>query len=201
MPSTGKGRSKKALSKDRMKELFEYWRKTPQKKKYAQEWQNLSLYLFSYLVAGLNLEDIIRLTDKNLHGDKLHFVRKKTTQPVEVPIHKEAAQILADFSSISKGGYLFPYLKSGLSEKEIRLRKLFLLKKVNADLKAIAGTLGIPAFTFYSARHSFANVLHNQNVPTVHIGDLLGHTNEKTTRNYLASIETETKKEAFGKLL
>jgi len=200
MPNN-KQRSKKALSKEKMIELFDQWKNLSKSEKYSGKWQSLSLFLFSYFVAGINLEDILRLTDKNLHEGNLKFVRKKTTQEIEIPLHPIAAQILADFSTVSDEEYLFPFMEGKLSEKTARHRKLNLLKKVNADLKTIAGDIGISPFTFYSARHSFASVLHSQNTSTSDIGDYLGHTSEATTKNYLASIETERKKEAFGKLL
>ena len=196
-----RARSKKALTKERIQELFAYWRKLGKKHKYESRWQSLSLFLFSYFVAGINLEDILRLTPKNLHDGNLRFVRKKTTQEIEVPLHEIAAEILADFSTVRDNGFLFPFLDKGLPEKTLRHRKLNLLKEINADLKAISDELGMPTFTFYSARHSFASVLHNQKVATSHIGEYLGHTSEKTTKNYLASIETERKKEAFGNLI
>ena len=88
-----------------------------------------------------------------------------------------------------------------LPEKTIRFRKMDLLKEVNSDLKDIADELSMPHFTFYSARHSFASVLHNENSSTSEIGEYLGHTSEATTRNYLASILTERKKESFSKLI
>lgn len=200
MPST-RSRSKKALTKDQVKDLFQKWKKLSSKAKYSQEWQHLSLFLFSYLCAGVNLEDILRLTDRNLVGDKLRFVRAKTKVEIEIPLHPTAAEILADFSSIKRGKFLFPYLDEGLKEETIRWRKLNLLKRINKTLKGIAPDLGIQGVTFYSARHSFASILHGQGVATVFVGDMLGHTSESTTRNYLASIEAETKKEAFGKLL
>ena len=200
MPSS-RGKSKKALTKERMKELYAYWRKLSKKDKYSQRWQSLSLFLFSYFAAGINMEDTLRLTEKNLLEGNLKFVRRKTKQEIEVPLHAVAAEIIADFSTISKGGFLFPYLEKDLPEKTIRHRKFNLLKDVNVDLKAIATDLGLSPFQFYSARHSFASVQHNQGTSTSEIGEYLGHTSESTTKNYLASIQTERKKEAFGKLI
>ncbi len=196
-----KSRSKKALTKERIKELVDHWRKLSKKQKFSSQWQSLSLFLFSYFSAGINLEDIIRLTDKSLKEGNLRFVRAKTKSEIEIPLTEIGADVLADFSQVSDQGYLFPFLEKKLPSQTIRWRKMNLLKKINADLKTIAGDLGISPFTFYSARHSFASVLHNEGTPTSDIGDMLGHTSEATTRNYIASIQTERKKEAFGKLI
>ncbi len=201
IPST-KSRSKKALTKERMKELYDYWKKLSKSEKYSSRWQSLGLFLFSYFAAGINMEDILRLTtEKNMEEGNLKFVRRKTPQQIEIPLHEVAAAIIADFSTVRDNGFLFPFLDKKLPEKTIRHRKMDLLKVVNADLKAIASELGLPDFRFYSARHSFASVQHNQGTSTSQIGEYLGHTSEATTKNYLASLQAETKKEAFGKLL
>lgn len=49
--------------------------------------------------------------------------------------------------------------------------------------------LGIP-LTLYVARHSWATIAYNSNIPVSVISEGLGHDSEKTTRIYLSSLDT-----------
>lgn len=204
MPST-KAKSKKAFMKKQMLEIEGYWKKLSKTDKHSRRWQSLSLFLFSYLCGGMNLEDIIRLKESDLEQGNLTYNRQKTriTSGMDevLALHPLASEIIADFSTISDSGYLFPYLEEGLPEKTAWYRKGNLQKKINDDLVEIAKELGLPKFTMTTARHSFASVSYNQGTPIGHIADLMRHTNEKTTRNYVASLETETKKNILNSLL
>lgn len=68
-------------------------------------------------------------------------------------------------------------------------------------MKTIAKELEISAdVTTYAARHSFATILQRSGVNTSFISEALGHSNIKTTQNYLAGFEDDSKKE-IAKLL
>ena len=67
--------------------------------------------------------------------------------------------------------------------------------------RAIARQLGIESdCTTYAARHSFATILQRSGVSTEFISEALGHSNVKTTQNYLAGFEDESKKEVVKAL-
>ena len=60
-------------------------------------------------------------------------------------------------------------------------------------MKQIARKLGLDkGVTTYFARHSFATVLRNSGVSTEFISEALGHSDIKTTQNYLAGFEQDT---------
>lgn len=68
-------------------------------------------------------------------------------------------------------------------------------------MKTIAKTLNIlNDVTTYAARHSFATVLQRSGVGTEFISEALGHSNVKTTQNYLAGFEDESKRETIKAL-
>lgn len=46
-------------------------------------------------------------------------------------------------------------------------------------------------FIFYISRHSWASTAHKHNVPIAVISDGMGHSSEKTTQIYLASLSEE----------
>jgi len=54
--------------------------------------------------------------------------------------------------------------------------------------------------TTYVARHSFSTILKKSGASTEFIQEALGHTDVKTTQNYLDSFDKEIKKEFAGKL-
>lgn len=63
-------------------------------------------------------------------------------------------------------------------------------------MKGIARKLEITNdITTYAARHSFATVLQRSGASTEFISEALGHSNVKTTQNYLAGFEDDRKKE------
>ena len=67
---------------------------------------------------------------------------------------------------------------------------------VNKHLKQIAKNIKIDkSLTTYTARHSYATVLKRKGVSVEFISEALGHTDIRTTENYLDSFEDETKKD------
>ena len=67
----------------------------------------------------------------------------------------------------------------------------------NRGLAKIASEIGIPKFTTYSARHSFASVLKWSGVDIAFISESLGHSSLSITEHYLAgSGEEERRKRA-----
>ena len=65
-----------------------------------------------------------------------------------------------------------------------------LTKTINKYMKRIAGDLKIRSgVTTYFARHSFATGLKNSGASVEFISEALGHSDIKTTKNYLAGFE------------
>lgn len=63
------------------------------------------------------------------------------------------------------------------------------IKRVNKDLKELAGLAGVKKnITTYVARHSYATILLHNRVSKDIIGQSLGHDNTKTTDIYLDDI-------------
>ena len=60
----------------------------------------------------------------------------------------------------------------------------------NSQLKRLSQMLGLQqGLSFYAARHSWATLARDCNVPLPVISAGMGHTSERTTRIYLASLE------------
>ncbi|KAA6304503.1 Tyrosine recombinase XerC, partial [termite gut metagenome] len=100
----------------------------------------------------------------------------------------------------SSDNYIFPYLIG--NETPIQQKAVIkdIIRRINKRLKKIGNELGISGISTYTARHSFASVLKRSGANIAYISESLGHSDLKTTENYLASFERE-EREKNAKLL
>jgi len=78
---------------------------------------------------------------------------------------------------------LNPNSASPLHNQEVYQRKWF-----NKKLVEIADLIGIPHFTGYAARHCWASMANEGQIPITAIAQALGHTSVKTTQIYLDEL-------------
>lgn len=168
------------------------------------EARSKAFWLFMYLCNGINVKDMCLLKYGNIKGDILEFERAKTTrtkrkvEPIRVSLNEDAIKIIKKWGNIKKddANYIFPILTKGLSPERERQLIQQLTQVINCHMKSIAKYLKITSdVTTYAARHSFATILQRSGASTEFISEALGHSNVKTTQNYLAGFEDETKKE------
>ncbi len=166
-------------------------------------------WLFMYLCNGLNVKDMCLLKYENIRGEVLEFQRAKTirtkrkVEPIRIALVDDAKEIIKKWGNkaIDSNTYIFPVLtKSITPERERHLIQL-LTRVVNNHMKSIGKDLNIAnGPTTYAARHSFATILQRSGASTEFISEALGHSNVKTTQNYLAGFEDEKKKETVKAL-
>lgn len=73
---------------------------------------------------------------------------------------------------------------------------------VNNKLKKLGEILGLAVpLTSYVARHAWASIAKSKNVPLGIISEAMGHDSEKTTRIYLASLDTSAIDKANNQIL
>lgn len=162
-------------------------------------------WLFSYFGNGMNVKDIVLLKNKNIQGDYLVFERAKTERtlrtdkkPITVFITEDMKAIIDRWANKDKSqnNYLFPILELGISPLEQFETTLLFISLINSWMKKITENLGInKKATTYVARHTFSTVMKRSGVSTEYIQEALGHTDIKTTENYLGSFDKEVKKE------
>jgi site-specific recombinase XerD len=189
---------KKALDMADIKKVFTYKTLKGSVKDMAKDY-----WIFIYLTSGLNVKDLCLLQYEKIEGERLKFIRAKTAKQkkekiIEAVLQPEALAIIKKWGNKMKDGktFIFPVL-SGKETPE-RQRQLIqqLTHVINDNMKAIADDLNITkGLTTYVARHSFATVLKRSGASMELISEMLGHSNLKTTKNYLASFESETLKE------
>ena len=164
----------------------------PGKKKQAELPEHLApalaMFLFCYHARGMCFIDLANLKKSDLRGDTIRYRRHKTGQPIELHVLPAMRRILEWFGPMTAGSkYLFPIITdpdNALLQYESGLRLQ------NQRLKKIAALCGIQKkFSTHVARHSWATVAKNAGLPLAVISEGLGHTNQRTTEIYLASLE------------
>lgn len=188
---------KKALNIHELKMLFEYKSENRIVKFHRDLW------LFSYLCNGANIKDICLLKYSDIKGDSITFRRAKTSntnkksKPIIAAYTSHINHIIEEWGNKPKmtDSFIFPILKAGESEREIKKKVALLVKQINKYIAIVAEDCEIkPKVTTYTARHSFATVLKRSGVSTSYIAEFLGHADEKTTESYLGSIEDPERK-------
>lgn len=163
------------------------------------------IFIFSYLIGGINFSDIANLKKENILNGRICYIRQKTGKAINIHLSEEAGNILSHYKAATDArGYLFPILdirihKTAL-QKQNRIHKI--LGRVDKDLKIIAGKCKIEQnLTTYSARHSFATVLKNSGVNVALISEALGHADLHTTEIYFDTFDNHQIDEALYHLL
>ena len=114
----------------------------------------------------------------------LVYRRRKTDQLLQVKIEPPLKALLRNYGNNSSP-YLLPMLRSDDSYKGYR----YIQRRLNKRIRELGDRLGFDfPLTFYVARHTWATFAHEKGVPVSVISESMGHTSEKTTHLYLASL-------------
>lgn len=191
-------KSKKAIPITDIEKIFNYEPKNDGEARARDYW------IFSYLINGVNMKDIAHLKYKNIHGDRINFIRAKTELTTKKDLKTIVAYLAPTASEIIErwgnkpaysNSFVFPILTEGLSAKKEKSKINNATRDVNKYIKRIAAQVEIKTnLTTYTARHSYSTILKNSGVSVEYIAESLGHHNIKTTEGYLDSFEDETKK-------
>ena len=96
--------------------------------------------------------------------------------------------------------YLLPILKTPNEESRKNYKNMS--KQINRWLKKVGTMAGIQIpLTMYVARHTWASLAKQKNIPLNVISDGLGHNSEKTTLIYLSALDTSAVDDANSKIL
>lgn len=188
---------KLALTEEQKNRLLKYVTLNSRRRKGVDFW------IFSYFCNGMNMADICGLRFKDLADDLVVFDRVKTRftrrnkKSIVVISRPEIKDIIERWGN--KPGkpddYVFPVLREGLTDAQVKDRVHDFIAEVNLGLKeACREDLNLPEITTYSARHTYATILKNKGASTAFLKEALGHTDERTTENYLDSFDVETKR-------
>lgn len=190
--------AKRAITKEQVKQVIDY------DVSGARFYKKLAvdMFAFSYLMGGINFTDMAFLTDKNVEGGRLVYVRQKTKKLIMLPLQEKAVEIMNRYRSPQRK-FIFPILdERERTLRQIRNRIYDVLANVNGYLKEIGKELGVELkISSYVARHSYATVLKRSGVSTSVISESLGHSSERVTQIYLDSFENKQLNDAMKNLL
>lgn len=148
------------------------------------------LFMFSFYTRGMSFIDMAFLHKKDLRGGILSYRRKKTGELLFVKWERPMQEIIDRYDT-GAGPYLLPIIGEGCADP--RKQYISVSHAVNYRLRKLGERmgLGIP-LTSYVARHSWASIAKSKNIPVSTISEAMGHDSEKTTRIYLASLDTSS---------
>jgi integrase/recombinase XerD len=196
---------KKALDLSEVQKIYEYVPADADEKKAKDFW------LFCYFANGMNPKDFAHLRYRNIDGEYLNFIRAKTERTgrgdpktITAYINEDMRRIIKTYGNKDKRADSFIF--SIIEEGDDPMRRYNLVKElvlfINAGMKKVARQLGITKkVTNIVSRHTFSTILKRSGVSTEFIQESLGHTDKKTTENYLDSFEKEVKKEFSRRLI
>jgi len=161
--------------------------------------QARDLFLFSFYTRGMSFVDMAHLRKQNRQDNLLTYRRRKTDQLLSIRWEKPMQEIVNRHAR-PESPFLLPIISTpGEGERRQYLNSLHVL---NRHLKVIGRMVGCPIpLTSYCARHAWASIAQSERVPIGTISEAMGHTSERTTRIYLASLDTSAIDEANRKVI
>lgn len=146
------------------------------------------LFMFSFYTRGMSFIDMAFLKKKDLQNGILSYRRHKTGQQLFIKWEKPMQEIIDKYDT-ENTPYLLPIIMDTGRDERRQYKNAAHL--VNEKLKQLGMQLllAVP-LTMYVSRHSWASAAKSKNVPLSVISEGMGHDSEKTTRIYLASLDT-----------
>ena len=148
------------------------------------------LFLFSFYTRGMSFVDIAFLEKGSIKDGQLIYKRKKTGKELRVA-WRPCMQEIADRHPSLDGKHLLGIVNQNVVT-DVRKQYHYRQCRVNKALQKFARRIGMPMkVTMYCARHSWATIAKEKNIPISVISDSMGHNSEKITRIYLKSINDD----------
>ncbi len=155
-------------------------------------WHAHNYFMFSFYNIGMNFADIAYLKMNNLIDGRISYTRAKTGKHYSIKISEPTKAILDLYTPGKKpDDFIFPIIKRKTPEDQM-MDLMNERKTFNKWIKKIAESVGIESkVTSYVARHSWATIAKDLNVPISVISEGLGHEDIKTTQIYLDSFDDD----------
>ena len=182
---------KRSFTLERLQELWNY-PVEPFQQKYVDAFK------LSFLLIGINVVDICKLTSENIVDGRLEYIRSKTGRFYSIKLEPEAIEILERY----KGKQLlfgpaegFAKYKTFSNSLDRGLKNIGPVRQLpNTDWKRgskkhryhVGRSSAFPGISIYWARHSWATIAAEIDIPDATISAGLGHGHgDKTTAIYV----------------
>lgn len=169
---------KRSLAVEQLRELFSY-PVEPHVEKY------LDMFKLIFFLAGINIADLCRL--KGITDGRIEYYRAKTGRLYSIKVEPEAAEIIERYRG-SK--YLLDPLDRYANYKDyakklnMNLQRIGMVRREGRGGKKIVAPL-FPNLTTYWARHSWATMAAQLDIPKETIAAALGHGGNTVTDIYI----------------
>lgn len=159
------------------------------------------IFMFSFYMRGMPFVDIAYLKKSDLKNGFVIYCRRKTHRRLTIEWGPLMQDIVRRYSVDAENTpFLLPLIKEVNGDERRQYERME--RKVNRCLKVVARMVGLNIpLTMYVARHSWASIARNKNIPLSVISEGMGHDSEKTTQIYLASLDTSVIDHANRKIL
>lgn len=125
------------------------------------------------------------------------YRRNKTGQKLYIKIEKPMKELFEKYCNDASIYLLDIIRREGKERADIKAATF----RVNKGLHEIGRIVGVDNLTTYVARHSWASVCRESNIPISVISEWMGHDSEETTRIYLAQLDTSIVDKANKKII
>lgn len=174
---------KRAVSVQTMKQIKSLDLSSEWKLDFARD-----MFLFSFYTRGMSFVDMSYLHRKDLSNGILTYRRHKTGQLLHIKWEACMQEIVNKYRN-EQSTFLLPIINTNEVEEQCK-QYIYSAHNINRCLKKIGAMLGLSLpLTMYVARHTWASIAKQKNVPISIISDGLGHDSELTTRIYLSSLD------------
>ena len=155
------------------------------------------IFLLSLSLRGMSFVDMAYLTYDNLRNGHLTYYRRKTGGRLDIRWEQQMQAIIDKYPKDSR--YLLPILTNDANDRQTYKK---LSKRINRHLRQVGEMAQLPIpLTMYVARHSWASIAKQKQIPISVISDALGHDSEKTTLIYLSTLDTSAVDNANSEIL
>lgn len=146
------------------------------------------MFLLSFYLRGMALVDLAFLKKSDLRNGMVTYRRRKTNQKLQVKWTKEMECIVKKYTD-KDSKYLLPIIPPNCKDEWRAYTNR--CHAINYHLKKLGEQLNLGIkFTFYTSRHSWSTVARDKGIAISVISEGLGHESERTTRIYLATLDS-----------
>lgn len=147
----------------------------------------LDMFILNFLLIGINVKDMHKLTPGDYSGGRIKYSRSKTKKPYSIKVEPEAKEIISRYKGDNK---LLSICERFASPRDFN-------KRLNSVLHKVGEELRLPMIlTTYYARYTWSTLAYNDlQISQDYIADALGHSNgNRVTSGYIQRRQRITDK-------
>lgn len=141
----------------------------------------VDLFFLMFYLCGINAGDLLLLKESNINNGRIEYYRQKTNKYYSIRIEPEAEHLINKYKGKT---YLLDFMDTNCDYSQVLKRMNQQLKKIGMEYHEGGKWTGEPLFpdlSSYYARHSWASIAAEVDVPMDVIAQALGHATPYST--------------------